>query len=52
MKAVDNKLTDQDHFNLGELVESLHILADQLTRVHLRKQETFMRNKFRSWKGN
>ena len=33
VKAVDNKLTDKDHFNLGELVESLHILADQLTRV-------------------
>ena len=33
VKAVENHLSDNDHSKLGSLVERLHILADQLTRM-------------------
>lgn len=33
VEAVNNHLTDTDHSSLGDLIERLHILADQLTRL-------------------
>ena len=43
MEAEKDKLTDDDFVNLGELVEKLHNLADQLTGVSPKRAKKAIR---------
>lgn len=46
------RLSDDNYNKLGELVEWLHNLADQLTGVSPSTRSTCLQSKFRSWNWN